>query len=163
MDEGLVAHYDQVLKESALDGYRVRLVQLDVSPEEVERIAYDVTNNLTRDFIKTLELQKMQEQRVDSLQRRNKLYTTGNATSDLKLLFPEIQQVQVGEMVTDPDAQKPDTMMLVRINWQVPESAGTRRQPQRLEAAKIRGYEDRIRKYLSAKLQRDSVQVVSAF
>ncbi|GAB3531418.1 TIGR00341 family protein [Pontibacter brevis] len=163
VDEGLVEHYNSVLQESALGNYQVRLVQLDVSPEEVERIAYDVTNTLTRDFIKTLELQKMQEQRADSLQRRRRRYTTGNATSDLKLLFPEIQQVQVGELVTAPDAVKPDTMMLVRINWRAQENKAAGRQPQPLDAAKVREYESRIKNFLTSKLQRDSVQIVSTY
>ena len=163
VDEDLVGHYNKLLKQSALDTYRVRLVQLDVSPEEVERIAYDVTNNLTRDFIKTLELQKIQEQRSDSLQRRRRRYTTGSATSDLKLLFPEIQQVQVGEMVTAPDVVKPDTMMLVMIDWRAQSKEGKNGQPQKIEAAKVREYENRIRNFLATKLQRDSVQIVSTY
>ncbi|MFD2999177.1 TIGR00341 family protein [Pontibacter toksunensis] len=161
VDENLVTHYNSLLKDNALDTYRVRLVQLDVSPEEVERIAYDVTNNLNRDLVKTLELQKIQEQRSDSLQRKRSRYTPGNATTDLKLLFPEIQQVQVGEMVTAPDAVKPDTMMLVMIDWRAKE--GTQKQAQRLEATKVREYESRIKNFLATKLQRDSVQIVSTF
>lgn len=163
VDENLVDHYNRLLKESALGAYRVRLVQLDVSPEEVERIAYDVTNNLTRDLVKTLELQKIQEQRSDSLQRRRRRYTTGNATTDLKLLFPEIQLVQVGEMVTAPDAVKPDTMMLVMIDWRAQEKEGAQKQSQKLEASKVREYEARIKNFLSTKLQRDSVQIVSTY
>jgi uncharacterized hydrophobic protein (TIGR00271 family) len=167
--EGMVAHYNKVLQENDLSKYRVRLVQLDVSPEQVQQIAYDVTSNLTKDFIKTLELQKLQEQRADTVQKQKLRYTTGNATSDLKLLFPEIQQVQVGKMVTAPDAEKPDTVMLVMLDWRAQEKQekevkkSATRQPVKLEPAKVREYETRIRSFLSSKLQRDSVQVVSNF
>jgi hypothetical protein len=147
----------------------VRLVQLDVSPEQVQQIAYDVTSNLTKDFIKTLELQKLQEQRADTLQKQKLRYTAGNAASDLKLLFPEIQQVQVGEMVTAPDAEKPDTVMLVMLDWRAQEKQekevkkNAARKPVNPEPAKVREYETRIRSFLSSKMQRDSVRVVSTF
>ncbi|GHA59190.1 TIGR00341 family protein [Pontibacter akesuensis] len=171
VDEQLVQQYNSVLQENSLPKYRVKLVQLDVSPEEVEQIAYDITHNLTQDMLKTMELQKIQEQRSDSLRRQKALYSSGAATQDLKLLFPEIQRVQVGDMITTSNPAKPDTITLVMLDWEKAEapeatakmSARNRETAQKLREAQIKAYERRIGSYLSAKLRRDSVQVVSTY
>lgn len=174
VDEALVQHYNKVLAQNKLGSYRVRLVQLDVSPEEVQQIAYDITSNLTQDFLKTLELQKMQEQHTDSLRRQQAFLKSGNATQDLRLMFPEIQKVQVGDMVTTTNPAKPDTVTLVMIDWREQEQPQQPAKSQkktkereplkaRLQAQQVQEYEKRIKGYLSHKLQRDSVQVVSTF
>ncbi|TPE45896.1 TIGR00341 family protein [Pontibacter mangrovi] len=168
VDEQLVQHYDKILAANQLSKYRVKLVQLDVSPEEVQQIAYDITNNLTQDFLKTLELQKMQEQHTDSLQRKQELELNGTAAKDLKMLFPEIRKVQLGEMVNTANVGKPDTVMLVMLDWRQPEPEKKPSQkeqpvPQKMKPEQVQEYENRIRGYLSYKLNRDSVQVISTF
>ncbi|MCX2739347.1 TIGR00341 family protein [Pontibacter anaerobius] len=175
VDEKLVQHYDQVLAQNKLGNYRVKLVQLDVSPEEVQKIAYDITNNMTRDFLKTLELQKLQEHHSDSLRRRQALELSGSATRDLKILFPEIQKVQVGDMVATTNPTKPDTITQVMIDWrekqqplqeakQVKNTKEVAPAPKpTLQAEQVQEYESRIKQFLSVKLQRDSVQVISTF
>ncbi|WP_276495916.1 TIGR00341 family protein [Pontibacter litorisediminis] len=173
VDEGLVKHYDEVLAQNNLSSYRVKLVQLDVSPEEVQKIAYDVTNNITQDFLKTLELQKLQEQHADSLRQRQKLELNGSATRDLRMLFPEIQKVQVGDMVSTTNPVKPDTITLVMIDWQqkqpveqqapTPNKKATAPVKARLRPEQVQEYESRIKSFLSYRLQRDSVHVISTF
>ncbi|GAB3814578.1 hypothetical protein GCM10028895_07810 [Pontibacter rugosus] len=168
VDEQLVQHYNDVLTDNNLEKYKIRLVQLDVSPEEVQQIAYDITHNLTQDMLKTMELQKLQEQRTDSVRRQQVMLTKGSATQDLRMLFPEIQKVQVGEMVTTSSPTKPDTVTLVMIDWVKPAKAETataksKAAEQKLRAAQVKEYESRIKGYLRYKLQRDSVQVVSTF
>ncbi|CAM3543535.1 TIGR00341 family protein [Pontibacter korlensis] len=172
VDEGLVQHYNKVLVDNDLLNFRVKMVQLDVSPEEMEQIAYDITNNLTQDLLKTLELQKMQEQHADSLRRRQRLSLNSNATQDLKTLFPEIQKVQVGEMINTANPARPDTVTLVMIDWKEQQpakeeaaSAKNKKRPSKpkIQAQQVKEYENRIRSYLSYKLQRDSVQVISSY
>lgn len=175
VDENLVNYYDEVLAQNKLGKYKVKLVQLDVSPEEVQKIAYDITNNMTQDLLKTLELQKLQEQHTDSLRRRQKLEVNGSATSDLRMLFPEIQKVQVGDMVSTTNPAKPDTITLVMIDWReqqqptvqetVAKAKPAAKKPvkPKLQAKQVQEYENRIKGYLSYKLQRDSVQVISTF
>lgn len=172
IDEQLPLHYDSVLAANSLGKYKVKMVQLDVSPEEMQQIAFDVTNNLTQELLKTMELQKMQEQRTDSLRRQQLTLSRGAATQDLKTLFPEIQKVQVGEMVNTANTAQPDTVTLVIIDWRQPEQPAVRKaavkkqkapKPARLQAKQVQEYETRIKSYLSYKLQRDSVQVISTF
>ncbi|RIJ41676.1 TIGR00341 family protein [Pontibacter oryzae] len=169
VDEQLVAHYDQVLAENNLQKYRVKLVQLDISQEEVQQIAYDITNNLTQDFLKTMELQKLQEQHADSLKKQQALQNTGIATQDLQLLFPEIKKVQVGEMISTTDPVKPDTVTMVMIDWREQQASlkknttSKKQVKPKLQTAQVKEYENRIKGYLSHKLQRDSIQVVSTF
>lgn len=170
VDEKLVQHYNQVLAQNSLKQYRVRLVQLDVSPEEVQQIAYDITHNLTQDMLKTMELQKLQEQRSDSVRRQQLHLSRSSATQDLKLLFPEIQKVQVGEMISTTNPAKPDTVTLVMLDWRKPETAEAtannakkKAAEQKQRTAQVKEYEGRIRSYLASKLQRDSVRVVSTF
>lgn len=164
VDDNLVAHYNQVLQDNNLSDYRVRLVQLDVSAEDVQRMATDLTNNLTRDFLKTLEIQKLQAQRVDSARAaQNLLARSGAASTDLKLLFPEIQKVQIGDMISTTTDAKADTITLVMIDWKVPQqtSARNRRQNQAAATTRIKDFESRISTYLSSKLKSDSLQIMS--
>lgn len=169
VDEKLVDHYNQVLAQNNLQKYRVKLVQLDISQEEVQQIAYDITNNLTQDFLKTMELQKLQEQHTDSLRKQQALQNTGTATQDLQLLFPEIQRVQVGEMISTTDPAKPDTVTMVMIDWRKQQAASNtktsskKKANPKLQTAQVKEYENRIKGYLSHKLQRDSIQVISTF
>lgn len=169
VDEKLVDHYNQVLAQNNLRKYRVKLVQLDISQEEVQQIAYDITNNLTQDFLKTMELQKLQEQHTDSLRKQQALQNTGTATQDLQLLFPEIQRVQVGEMISTTDPAKPDTVTMVMIDWRKQQAASNtktsskKKANPKLQTAQVKEYESRIKGYLSHKLQRDSIQVISTF
>ncbi|MDX5438234.1 MAG: hypothetical protein LPK03_13610, partial [Pontibacter sp.] len=99
---------------------------------------------------------------------------SGNATQDLRLMFPEIQKVQVGDMVTTTNPAKPDTVTLVMIDWREQEQPQQTAKSQKktkereplkpkLQAQQVQEYEKRIKGYLSFKLQRDSVQVVSTF
>ncbi|PTX20220.1 putative hydrophobic protein (TIGR00341 family) [Pontibacter mucosus] len=172
VDEKLVKQYDAVLAENDLRDYRVKLVQLDISPEEVQKIAYDVTNNVTQDFLKALELQKLQEQRADSIRRQQQLDLHLAADRELKQLFPEIQNVQLGDMISTTNPVKPDTVALVMIDWRQQEPSGPENAGQGKKAAlrppkpklqlhQIQEYEGRIRGYLSQRLQRDSVHVIS--
>ncbi|WP_266205576.1 TIGR00341 family protein [Pontibacter kalidii] len=176
VDENLVKHYNEVLAQNKLEKYRVKLVQLDVSPEEMQKIAYDITNNMTKDILKTLELQKLQVQHADSVRRQQKIELNGNATRELKMLFPEIQKVQVGDMVSTTNPAKADTITLVMIDWRPPQPVVQEvalkdkkpvKQPEavrpKLQTAQVQEYEGRIKSYLSYKLQRDSVQVISTF
>ncbi|MDX5422495.1 MAG: TIGR00341 family protein [Hymenobacteraceae bacterium] len=168
VENKLIDQYNQVLAKNSLGNYKVKLVQLDVSAEDVQQMAHNITNNLTKDFLKTLEIQKMQEQRADSLRRNQFAYTPGNATTDLKLLFPEIHKVQVGEMITASNPARPDTVMLVMIDWRQEETSQedkskSKTKPKKMEPAKVKEYEKRIKGYLAYKLQRDSVQVLSTF
>ncbi|MFT2007770.1 TIGR00341 family protein [Pontibacter sp. 13R65] len=165
LEEGLVGHYNGVLQKNSLGDYRVKVVQLDVSAEDVQQMASQITNNLTRDFLKTVEIQKLHSQRLDSIHRQEaKVYTSGQATSDLKLLFPEISKAQVGEMVVASEQQKQDTVVLVMLDWQSPQpKPGQSKQAAKLNAASVREHESRISSFIARKLNRDSVQVVSRF
>ncbi|MCC9168254.1 TIGR00341 family protein [Pontibacter harenae] len=164
-DQDLTDYYNNVLQRNELKNYRVKLIQLDVSPEQVRQMASEVTNNLTKDFLKTIEIQNMQQGRMDSLRRQSQaVYNTNQATADLQLLFQNIQKVQVGEMISASVNARQDTVMMVLIDWQQPsQNNSNRRAGTRLDAARVREYEGQIRRYLAAKLNRDSVQVVSTY
>ncbi|MCC9137364.1 TIGR00341 family protein [Pontibacter silvestris] len=164
VEDNLVGQYNEVLQKNSLENYKVRLVQLDVSAEDVQRMATDLTNNLTRDFLKTLEIQKLQAQRADSVRAAQSVLTrSGSATEDLKLLFPEIQKVQIGDMVSTTSQAKADTITLVMIDWKLPAQAQARnrRQVSATASAKIEEFETRISTYLSSKLKSDSLQIMS--
>ncbi|QCR22201.1 TIGR00341 family protein [Pontibacter sp. SGAir0037] len=162
VDESVASHYNQVLEENDLPSYKVKLIQLDISPDEVREMASEVTNNITKDFLKTVEIQKMQQSRLDSLRRQSTVYTTANATSDLKLLYPNVTKLQIGEMLITNQQSKQDTVMVVMIDWEKP-GRNTQNRAGRADAARIRENEQQIRRFLAAKLKKDSVQVVSSF
>lgn len=161
VDKSLANHYNRVLQQNALANYRVKLVQLDITPEEVRQMASEVTNNITRDFLKTIEIQKMQSERADSLQRQASTYSPMQATEDLKLLYKEIASVQMGEMVKVGENQRQDTIMVVFIDWQNTAANGQNR-ARTAEPSRMRENDLQISRFLAGKLQRDSVQVVSS-
>ncbi|WP_187260531.1 TIGR00341 family protein [Pontibacter beigongshangensis] len=172
LEEGLVNQYNTVLKKNDLSDYQVKVVQLDVSAEDVQQMASQITNNLTRDFLKTVEIQKLQNQRLDSLRKLEaQRYTSGQATTDLRLLFPEIRKAQIGEMVVASESQRQDTVVVVMLEWQgqaLPVKPGqpgkpAQQKPSKIEADKVREHERRIGTFVARKLKRDSVQVVSSF
>jgi uncharacterized hydrophobic protein (TIGR00271 family) len=159
----LITHYNTLLSNNSLENHRVKLVQLDVSAEDVRRMASDITNNLTKDFLKTIEIQKMQNQRADSLIRMASIFTPVSASRELKLIFPEINKVEIGEMVSVVEGQgRLDTVMLVMINWQKAAPATQNQQVRAMiDPANVQEYEGRIRAYMASRFKRDSVRVSS--
>lgn len=160
----LITYYNTLLADNSLARHRVKLVQLDVSAEDVRRMASDITNNLTKDFLKTIEIQKMQSQKADSLMRLANTYTPVSASRELKLIFPEIDKVEVGEIVSVSENQgRLDTVMLVMIGWKKPQTASTSNKAAAtfVDPALVPEYERRIRQYMASRFQKDSVRVSS--
>jgi uncharacterized hydrophobic protein (TIGR00271 family) len=160
----LISYYNALLASNSLAQHRVKLVQLDVSAEDVRRMASDITNNLTKDFLKTIEIQKMQSQRADSLVRLANAYTPVSASRELKLIFPEIDKVEVGEIVSvSENKARLDTVMLVMIGWKKPQAANPAKQTNAVfvDPAKLPEYEGRIQQYMANRFRRDSVRVSS--
>jgi hypothetical protein len=105
----------------------------------------------------------MQNQRADSLIRMASMFTPVSASRELKLLFPEINKVEIGEMVSVVEGQaRLDTVMLVMINWQKAQPALNSQQVNAgVDPTKVQEYEGRIRSYMSSRFKRDSVRVSS--
>jgi uncharacterized hydrophobic protein (TIGR00271 family) len=162
--DSLIRYYDQVLAQNSLNRHQVKLVQLDVSAEDVRRMASDITNNLTKDFLKTIEIQKLQSQRADSVMRLANSFTPVSASRELKLIFPEIDKVEVGELVSiGENRTKLDTVMLVMIGWKKPQPANAAKNSRAVfvDPAKLPEYEQRIQHYMANRFRRDSVRVSS--
>jgi uncharacterized hydrophobic protein (TIGR00271 family) len=160
----LITHYKTLLTNNSLQNHQIKIVQLDVSAEDVRRMASDITNNLTKDFLKTIEIQKMQSQRADSLMRLANNFTPVSATRELKLIYPEIDKVEVGEIVSvAEDKIRLDTVMLVMIDWKKPVPANPAQQTKAsfVDPAKVPEYEERIRSYMASRFRKDSVRVSS--
>ncbi|WP_253406556.1 TIGR00341 family protein [Pontibacter sp. HSC-36F09] len=165
VNDSLIAHYNTLLINNSLPKHQVKLVQLDVSAEDVRRMASDLTNNLTQDFLRTIEIQKLQSQRADSLMRLANSYTPVSASRELKLIFPEIEKVEVGEIVSVAENKvKLDTVMLVMIGWKKPQAANPTKSNSAVfvDPAKVKEYEQRIRQYMASRFRRDSVRVSSS-
>lgn len=163
----MLTYYNTLLTNNSLSKHRVKLVQLDVSAEDVRRMASDITNNLTKDFLKTIEIQNLQSERADSLLKLASAYTPVSASRELRLIFPEINKVEIGEMVSVAEGKtRLDTVMLVMIEWKKPEQTKDKSKmpvSQSIEPAKAQDYETRIRNYMSNRFKRDSVRVSSTF
>jgi uncharacterized hydrophobic protein (TIGR00271 family) len=160
----LLTHYNTVLARNAMSEYNVKLVQLDVSAEDVRRMASDITSNLTKDFLKTIEIQNMQSHRSDSLRQLANSFTPVSAGNELKFIFPEIGKVEVGELVAVSDLAQQDTVIVVTINWQKQErSPAQQAKVAPVDAANVREYEGRIRNYMASRFKRDSIRVMSTF
>lgn len=160
----MITHYNALLANNSLPQHQVKLVQLDVSAEDVRRMASDITNNLTKDFLKTIEIQKMQSQRADSLMQLANNFTPVTASRELKLIFPEIDKVEVGEIVSvAEDKSRLDTVMLVMIGWKKPQQANSAKQIKAVfvDPAKLPEYEGRIQQYMANRFRKDSVRVSS--
>lgn len=158
----LLTHYTTVLARNAMSEYNVKLVQLDVSAEDVRRMASDITSNLTKDFLKTIEIQNMQSHRSDSLRQLANSFTPVSAGKELKFIFPEIDKVEVGELVAVSGLAQQDTVIVVMINWQKQESSPDKQaRVAPVDAANVREYEGRIRNYMASRFKRDSVRVMS--
>ncbi len=105
-----IEKYQKLLPANNLDKYRLAFVQLDIPPEELQKVTIDITSTL----LKTFEAQAAQRQLEDTLRARRHV---GEFKNELQMLFPELAEIYIETPFPAAELNEPDSMIKVTVRW----------------------------------------------
>lgn len=140
--------YNEILINSGLDNFKINLVPINVSKDEIKQVSEDIT----REMLKTIELNAKSSEPVIENNLLREIY------NEIKLVFPEIEEFSIGEQykvqddtlnVNNKDSLKTDTLktLFVKFNSSV-------------NAANKNTIKERITAFIKNKLNSDSLIVI---
>ncbi|HEX2786765.1 MAG TPA: TIGR00341 family protein [Ignavibacteria bacterium] len=140
--------YNEILINSGLDNFKINLVPINVSKDEIKQVSEDIT----REMLKTIELNAKSSEPVIENNLLREIY------NEIKLVFPEIEEFSIGEQykvqddtvnVNNKDSLKTDTLktLFVKFNSSV-------------NIANKNTIKERITAFIKNKLNSDSLIVI---
>lgn len=108
--------YDNILINSGLVDFKINLVPINVSKDEIQQVSEDIT----REMLKTIEFNAKSPELVTENNLLKETY------SEIQLVFPEIEEFSIGEQykilndtlnISDKDTLRTDTLKTIFVRF----------------------------------------------